>query len=287
MNNFIYHNNAHATNHHTVSSFGYPESASDPIASQKFPFKGIFYNNIYVSNNTNNIFIRQSNSYEWWSVYTTTQSNSSLWNKAVTTYTTVNSNSSNWEKGYVGYTEMGSVSSKWQSTYDTVNEYKPIWDIVYDPFVMFWNRVQEYDRQKTFKTDTIEPIDRFNIVLNLSANQVAIYDIKKYSHFSDFIGGKRGGIYNLFLIMDARSNENPYLRITFNPYKFKMENYDNYYGAPETIGGLYLIKFEFLYDGEYLHGRSFIYRNQKGILTFTNQDDIVSFVEKQYIRNFI
>jgi hypothetical protein len=287
MNNLIYHSNFHGTNHHTVSSENYPDSATDPIASLKFPFQGIFYNNIYTVNNSGQkFFIRQGNSYEWWSNYTTVQANSSLWNKITTTYTTVNSKSANWNKGYQAYLTMNPLSSKWESNYQTVTENKPIWDYIYDPNLMFWNRVQEYTAQKTFKTEDLNPIDPWSIVLNLTANQVAVYTAKKYSHFSNFIGGKKGGLYNLYLIMDGRSPVNPYLRVTFNPHKFKFENYENYYGAPLSVGGLYVRKIEFLCDGEYLHGKSFVYRNQKGVLTFINEDDIVKFVSKQYIGKF-
>jgi hypothetical protein len=47
MATFVYHNNQHRSNHHTVALSGYPESSKDSIASQSYPFQGIFYNKLY------------------------------------------------------------------------------------------------------------------------------------------------------------------------------------------------------------------------------------------------
>lgn len=44
MSNFLFHSKFHRSNHHTVSSPGYPDSATDPIASFSSPFKDVFYN---------------------------------------------------------------------------------------------------------------------------------------------------------------------------------------------------------------------------------------------------
>lgn len=38
-----FHSKQHKFNHHTLSSDGYPDSASDPIASSEYPFKGDFH----------------------------------------------------------------------------------------------------------------------------------------------------------------------------------------------------------------------------------------------------
>jgi hypothetical protein len=46
MSNAIFHNKWHGFNHYTVPIEGFPDSATDPIASKEYPFKGIFYNSI-------------------------------------------------------------------------------------------------------------------------------------------------------------------------------------------------------------------------------------------------
>lgn len=46
MSNQLYHNKWHGYNHFTVSLSSYPDSATDPIASESYPFRGFFYNKI-------------------------------------------------------------------------------------------------------------------------------------------------------------------------------------------------------------------------------------------------
>jgi hypothetical protein len=248
MNNFIFHNNFHGSNHHTVSSFGYPESAKDPIASLQFPFKGIFYNDLY---RTNGYFIANTNSYDWNSTYTIVNSNSATWQKYLTTYTTVCANSANWNKRV--YDTLNPLSGNYQSTFLTLCSNLNYWNAVYDKNTMYTNKVQEFTRQKTFENNYIYPTDPMNIVLDLSAGQVTTYITKVDSYFSNFTGNKKGGIYNLVLITDSTSN--PTLQVSFNSEKFKFPNNENSY----SISGIYLRKFKFLSDGEYLHGNSNLY----------------------------
>ena len=98
MPTFAFHNNYHRSNHHTVHLSGFPESSSDPIASLDYPFLGIFYNNYY---DTSANFLGQSNSFDWWSVHTTTSAQSAIWELFPTTYTTVKENS-----GFQPYNEV-------------------------------------------------------------------------------------------------------------------------------------------------------------------------------------
>jgi hypothetical protein len=44
MGNSVFHNKWHSFNHYTVALQGYPDSATDPVASKEYPFRGIFYN---------------------------------------------------------------------------------------------------------------------------------------------------------------------------------------------------------------------------------------------------
>lgn len=251
MNNLVYHNNYHRSNHHTVPLSLYPESAKDPIASYKYPFIGTFYNNYY---DIDSNYIGQSNSYEWWSTYTTTNATSSLWEKSLTTYTTVCSNSASWSEYSKVYTTLNTASGYWQSTFLTLCTNVDYWNAVFNVYTEYYNKVQEDTHQKTFKNFSIYPSDPTDIVLNLSAGQVSTYITNRNSNFSGFVGQKKGGIYHLILITDAR--DNPDLNVTFNSDYFAFPNFENLY---TYTSGLYLRKFHFLCDGNILHGKSNLY----------------------------
>jgi hypothetical protein len=248
MNNLIFHNNFHRSNHHTVSSFGYPESAKDPIASLEFPFQGIVYNNLY---SIDGDFIANTNSYDWWGTYATL----SVLNldKTITTYTTVCANSAFWNEDYSIYNKLKPLSGNYQSTFLTLCANLNYWNAVYDENTMYTNEVQESTRQKTFANNYINPINPINIVLDLSGGQVTTYVTDVDSYFSDFSGNKRGGIYNLILIMGATNN--PTLQVSFNSSKFKFSEDQNTF----IIGEIRAIKIEFLSDGQYLHGKATLY----------------------------
>jgi hypothetical protein len=44
MSNILFHNKYHLTNHHTVSTYGYPDSGTDPLGAKDQEFLGTFYN---------------------------------------------------------------------------------------------------------------------------------------------------------------------------------------------------------------------------------------------------
>jgi len=251
MNNLIFHNNFHRSNHHTVALSGYPESSKDPIASIQYPFKGIFYNDLYTINSN---LIASTNSYEWWQAYSIVNSNSTIWGKYPTTYTTVRSNSANWNEYSKVYSIFNSLSSDWQSTYVTLCANLNYWNAVYNENTMYTNKVQESTRQKTFKNLQILPTDPMNIVLDLEKGQVSTFFTDNNANFLDFTGAKSGGLYHLILITDARSN--PTFQITFNSGRFRFTNDQNTY---IINGGVYLRKFQFISDGTFLHGKSTLY----------------------------
>jgi len=250
MATFVFHNIFHRSNHHTVHFSGFPESASDPIASEKFPFQGLFYNNCLYDNG---VFYGLSNSYNWWSNYITVTSNYIDWGLFPTTYTTVNSNSANWQYNKSLYTVCNSFSSNWVSYNKTYEDNRSTWGYALDGYNLYTNQVQENTLQKTFSANFIKPNDKNNIVWGLSSSQVGMYITTNTSRFSGFSGLKKGGIYNLILVTDATCL--PSLSVNFNPEKFKFENNTNSY----SITGIHLRKFQFVSDGKYLHGKSFLY----------------------------
>lgn len=245
MNNFVFHSNFHRSNHHTVSLSSFVESAKDPIASFKFPFFGIFYNNIFTQSGD---YIGSSDSYIWWHTYTTTKALSTKWNLYPTTYTTVCSNSAFWNNAYDGYTTLYNISSFFDSTFDTLCANIVYWNAVYDPYTLYTNQSQEYTKQKNFEPISLNPVDPMNIVLDLSAGQFTTYYTEQSSYFQDFVGNKRGGIYHISLV--TNTNYDGDLTVFFNPNKFKFPNYENKF----FIGGTNTRMIQFLSDGEYLHG---------------------------------
>jgi hypothetical protein len=250
MANLVFHNIFHRSNHHTVHLSGFPESASDPIASQKFPFQGLFYNNCLYGNG---VFYGLSNSYNWWSNSITVTSNYIDWGLFPTTYTTVNSNSGNWQYNKSLYTTCNSFSSNWVSFNKTYDDNRSTWENVLNGYNLYSDEVQENTLQKTFSAKFIKPNDINNIVWDLSSSQVGIYIATDTSRFSGFSGIKKGGIYNLILVTDATCYSA--LSVNFNPEKFKLENNTNSY----SITGIHIRKFQFISDGKYLHGKSFLY----------------------------
>ena len=251
MATFVYHNNFHRSNHHTIALDGFPESASDSIASEQFPFQGLFYNNC---SNFKGDFVGLSNSYDWWSTYITVTSNYIEWGKFPTTYTTVNTNSANWQCNEPLYTTYISLSDNWNSLFNTYNENVEYWKRKIDGYQVYGDRVQEYTKQKTSLAQFISAENINNIVWDLSSSQVGIYVANDSINFNNFTGAKRGGIYNLILITDASCISG--LSATFDIGKFKFPNSDtNIY----SISGVHLRKFQFVYDGNYLNGKSILY----------------------------
>jgi hypothetical protein len=132
MGNFLYHNKWHGYNHHTIATREYPDSAIDPIASEAYPFKGIFFILLSLSS-VNDVQIKSgptSDSYGWWTYYNLTKSFSSDWNlwssvrNTASGFVVTNSYNNtqtyyfeNWNSGYVGYTYWRGFSGIIYNTY--------------------------------------------------------------------------------------------------------------------------------------------------------------------------
>lgn len=248
MPTFVFHNNFHRSNHHTIPFYGFPDSSTDQIASLEFPFQGIFHNSIYGNNIEGN-----SNSFNWWSTFITVTSNYTSWGLYPNTYTTVNSNSANWENNISVYTTVNSNSANWISVNKTFDDNYFIWSNSLNGFNLYKNISQEDTLQKTFSANYITSNNLSNIIWDLSSKQVGIYIASENSNFSNFYGAKKGGNYNLLLITDATCDSG--LTVTFDPNKFKFSN--NTYSY--SVTGVHVRKFNFIYDGYYLHGKSFLY----------------------------
>ena len=250
MATFVFHNNFHRYNHHTIALSGFPESAVDPIASEKYPFNGLLYNNC--SDHSDN-FVGLSNSYNWYSTFITVTSNYIEWNKYRTTYTTVNSNSANWQGNKPLYTTYKSLSDNWNSMHNTYDAELNVWLQSINGHNLYDDEVQENTAQKTFSASFINKNDLNNVVWELTSSQVGMFVATNNAIFSGFSGSKKGGLYDLILVTDATCYSA--LSVTFNPDKFKFENTSNTF----HVTGVHIRKFNFISDGEYLHGKSNLY----------------------------
>lgn len=244
MGTFIFHNKYHKNAHHTVPTSGFPESASDPIASEKYPFLGLFYNSI--SNNLS------SNSLDWSNAFTSTSSNSAIWDNYLSVFATVCSNFIFWQNNPSFYTTYNLLSSNFESTYTTVLNNSSFWNRLYSEETLHTDRAQEDTRQKNFATVQILPIDTSNITLDLTGGQVSYYVISETSYVSNFFGAKKGGKYYLYVITSGICNSS--INLNFDPDKFRFINSNSF-----PITGSWFRKFEFVSDGTYLHGKSILF----------------------------
>lgn len=149
---YTFHNKFHRSNHHSISALDTVDSGLDPIASKNYPFRGVFYNLLTDTERTYSI---ETNSYEWWSAYTTMLGNSATWMLTRSLYTTVSSLSDSWNAGYTAYTHFNALSNLILSLYTTVCSYSAEWG---SPYLMFTNRVQQYTHAKTFSGQDLKPI---------------------------------------------------------------------------------------------------------------------------------
>jgi hypothetical protein len=244
MGTFIFHNKYHKNAHHTVPMSGFPDSASDPIASEDYPFLGVFHNTI-----SNNI---SGNSLDWSNTFTTTSANSAIWDRYLSVFTTVSSNSAFWENNRSFYTSYNAISSNLDSAFTTVSLNSSFWDRLYSDDVLHTDRVQQDTRQKNFAIFEISPSDISNMVLDLSGGQVSYYVISNTSNISGFSGAKKGGKYYLYVVTNGTCNSA--IKLNFHPNNFKFSSSNSY-----PITGSWLRKFEFISDGNYLHGESIIF----------------------------
>jgi hypothetical protein len=192
---FTPHNKFHAANHHTLSSSRIVDSALDPIASFEHPFLGIFYNRLTDERRT---YTHDTNSYLWWSAYTTIQTFSSNWMPDLSLWTTVNSLSDEWNLGYNSYLNLKTLSSRWESVYTTVNTYSAEWG---SPFLMLTNVVQEYTVAKTFSGQTLGLATVSTFDWNLDIQQVAFINVDRdiFINNPDEESIINGGLYTLII----------------------------------------------------------------------------------------
>jgi hypothetical protein len=201
---FRVHNKFHRNSHHTLSNTLNQDQGSDPIASEIEPFQGIFYNILTDHERTYSIL---TNSFEWYSVYSTVYSFSAYWDSIGTTYTTVNAFSSNWGLGYSAYLSLNPVSANFESAYTTVKANSAIWG---DPNLLYTNRAQENTKSKTFSGYDLTIKPDGTVEWDLDVAQVAFLTLTQsvtvLNPFPNTM--KRGGLYTLYVNQDGIGYKN-------------------------------------------------------------------------------
>ena len=252
---FTFHNKFHRANHHSLSTFDIVDSGFDPIASRRFPFLGIFYNKLTDEKRTFDI---NTNSYDWWSAFTTMFSYSAIWMPTLSLYTTVKTLSDNWNLGYSGYTTLKANSAIYESTYTTVCSYSAEWG---SPYLMFTNKVQQYTHAKTFSGQELYPdteIPGLSVYSwNLDTQQVAFVKIKNNIQIKSPVEGTmvNGGLYTLIIYQNNEDVKNVGYTVDFEPvYRFN----ERFTGEEETqnvnksLSGITM--YNFLAVGDYMFG---------------------------------
>lgn len=235
MSSFLFHNKFHRSNHHTLSTIDYTDSAIDPIAASDQPFLGTFFN--YAVWNTDlleknvtflysfageNITTFQSlsvvtlnstftqltasghtSSKLWHSAYTYINQLSAGFNLYVPVYTTTKLLSNTWVSAYSFYTEFNSVSTFLDSTYMTTSALSARWPNL--TIALRLPQVQSNLRAKAFKGTNVT-FDSTSAYWDLSSMQVGFAYVTGDTVFKNIIppeGKKKGGEYTLVIQQDG------------------------------------------------------------------------------------
>lgn len=158
MSNVQFHNKYHRANHFSVSAEGFPDSATDPIASSDQPFIGLFFNTI--SDGVS------GNSLEWRNTYSTTRAYSADWSLYPSVSTIVKAGSSSWVDGYDFYTSFKPVSSNFESSYTSVISNSAQYYLT-NLYGLFTDQAQVNLRSKNFAGITVNPFLSVNRVETL------------------------------------------------------------------------------------------------------------------------
>jgi len=195
---FKFHSKLHRANHHTISGTNVPDAGVDPIASQAYPFLGVFYTILTDRFRTFNI---PTNSYDWWSGYQTVYALSGRWAPTLSLYNTVNSLSNNWNSGFSGYTTLNANSGRYNNVSTAIETYSANWN---SPYILFTNVAREYTTAKTFSgTDLTLTESTSTLGWNLDNNQVTFYTLTCNITCANPTNQKNGGIYTLILQQDG------------------------------------------------------------------------------------
>jgi len=262
MSNYLYHNKFHQTIHHSVSSAGFPDSATDPVANIGNEFLGTFYNTV-CSKKTNYVGY-PANSLNWRANYLHVGLLSGGWDQYTTTRTTTTASSSNWQKSYIGYTALKGVSGRYEQSYTAFASNSSYWYTILD--AMQSNVPQGNTKQKNFAS--VPLVASSNIFSwDLDNAQVASIELTNFVDSLDQpFNMKKGGEYVLILRQDQGGSKT----IAFAPsYKFNTASP----GIMTEPYGVTVIRF--VSDGTYMYGKVTQYHYGLGVyITYFNDGGI-------------
>ena len=221
---FKFHSKLHRASHHTISGTNVPEAGLDPIASEGYPFLGIFYT---ILTDKFRSFNTPTNSYDWWSGYNTVRMVSGNWAPTLSLYNTVNTLSSVWDLGFSGYTTLNATSARYSDTSTVIETYSANLN---SPYILFTNVAREYTASKTFSgTDLTLTPSTSTIDWDLDNNQVTFYTLTCNITCANPINQKNGGTYTLVFAQDSYGGHD----VSFSTaYRFN----NVYPGYPLTTG---------------------------------------------------
>lgn len=191
MSNYLYHNKLHQSIHHTASSAGYPDSATDPIAGLGNEFLGTFYNTLC------GITITSS---EWRSNYLQVKPLSGGWEKYLTSRNTTSSLSAAWNLAHRFRTEYFANSADYEAVDSTLNTNSAYWFNLYNAFTI--GDPQQYTRQISFSGVELLEVAS-NIDWDLDTAQVAFVNLSSPTvTVRNPTNMKKGGHYSLIIRQD-------------------------------------------------------------------------------------
>lgn len=273
MANELVHNKWHAFNHYTVPLEGFPDSGTDPIAAENYPFQGIFYNSL------SGFFrdIGRSDSAHWWFYSSTTKAQSGWWELHPYVLATTIGTSSFWDQGYTGYTSLCSNSAKYVSVHTTsflisgADQYDSVggvngpggigWHIALSATTHRLNENQSNILQKVARP--VKLLEKgINISWNLSAQTVYLQLTGNYAlSASEVVGLKKGGKYTMWAYIDRCPEEN--MNIIFDKRYYniavKVLSGENYFYSLTNVVRLSsssITRIDFTCDGKKMLGKA-------------------------------
>lgn len=281
MSNSLVHNKWHSFNHYTVSIEGYPDSATDPIASREFPFIGAFFNFI----NPLTFIVEdegRSNSANWYFYYSLTHSNSADWEKYITTRNTLTTNQPSWDLGFNAYSFYFANSSKYSNVYTITNSTSSEalwnssiytgWQIALSSIALRTDRVGINTEQKVAVPVRLYENSNRIITWNLSAQTVYYNVTGNYVlSASNLINPKLGGKYTFWAYVDKCPESNANIVFDKKDYHILVNTpYNSFISSNNviTLSASSITRIDFVYNGEKMLGKA----TQYNIYPFTTDD---------------
>lgn len=298
MGNAVYHNKWHGFNHHTVPTDGFPDSAIDPIASNEFPFAGLFFNNLPLSAVDDNVVLYYvANSFDWYMYYTITKPYSSdwnLWNSVRFTVSgfraynlplsTTRFRYENWNDGAVGYTYWSGVSSNIFNAYITgltlsSENVWPLltegtttsgrgWHIALSGITFKTNVSAVNTRQKNFgPVVRLTPNLDNTLFWDVSTAQVVYLTLTENRSLTAtrIFNTYRGGKYTMYILLDFCPEENMNVIFDKSTYRVEVSKFpkNRSYRSFNNVVSLSannVTRIDFTYDGSYMLGKATHYK---------------------------